>query len=190
MIPKADVLSDRVDDVVQIFRQADSEFINDGVMKKHLLNMKHVQEGCLSDPDGVPLYMEIKSGSDDTFKQYKCFRGSSQQEGYHMNLYNAFQARSIGPELFDVMLLDFVYRRNLTASQQCGFVPVHHVFNPSLLLQLQQIFHDNQQLFAKVQCQEFKIVDVSEFSKSIKFGCKKYLDGQRALDELEDSDVM
>jgi hypothetical protein len=37
-------------------------------MKKHLLNMKHVQEGCLSDPDGVPLYMEIKSGSDDTFK--------------------------------------------------------------------------------------------------------------------------
>ncbi|KAI3634588.1 hypothetical protein MIR68_007499 [Amoeboaphelidium protococcarum] len=190
MIPRADVLSGRVDDVVQIFRQADSEFIHDGVMKKHLLNMKHVQEGCLSDPDGVPLYMEIKSGSDDTFKQYKCFRGSSQQEGYHMNLYNAFQARSISPELFDVMLLDFVYRRNLTASQQCGFVPVHHVFNPSLLLQLQQIYHDNQSLFAKVQCQEFGIVDVSEFSKSIKFGCKKYLDGQRALDELEDSDVM
>ncbi|KAI3650243.1 hypothetical protein MP228_004907 [Amoeboaphelidium protococcarum] len=170
MIPRADVLSGRVDDVVQIFRQADSEFIHDGVMKKHLLNMKHVQEGCLSDPDGVPLYMEIKSGSDDTFKQYKCFRGSSQQEGYHMNLYNAFQARSISPELFDVTAVGFCVQKK---------------FNCFL-----QIYHDNQSLFAKVQCQEFGIVDVSEFSKSIKFGCKKYLDGQRALDELEDSDVM
>lgn len=66
--------------------------------------MKHVRAGCLSDPEGVDLYMEIKSGQDGTFKVFKCCRVTSQQEGYHMNLYNSFKAKSIAPVLFDVML--------------------------------------------------------------------------------------
>ncbi|KAI3653227.1 hypothetical protein MP228_002652 [Amoeboaphelidium protococcarum] len=189
-VPPADILSNRIDQVVQMFRAVNSEFIDDQVMKHHERNLKHAKDGCLSDPPGVDMYLQLKPGDDGSFKQFKCFRGTSQQEGYHMMLYNAFQAKSISPELYNVMLMDFVYRRNQDAALTCGLTPDFHIYNPLVLSQIKQLYVDNAKYFKCPVFENLTIPQVSEFSKSVKFGCSKYLGKSLDLKNISDQQLM
>jgi hypothetical protein len=78
--------------------------------------MKHVRNGCLSDPVGVQLYFErgyTKAG----LMQYRCIRGTNANEGtVHQKLNRQFGAKNAGPCLTYCMLLDFAARNNMKAS--------------------------------------------------------------------------
>jgi hypothetical protein len=65
-----------------------------------------VEEGYLSDPPGVQLYVKI--GEDkDGLVLYRCFRGTNTVEGgVHQNMIKSFGSYNAGPEL--ALLLKYI----------------------------------------------------------------------------------
>jgi hypothetical protein len=92
---------------------------------QHLL--KHVRNGCLSDPEGVDLYMPISKDSLGLI-EYRCIRGTSDVESLHQKLEMNFAPWNAGPEYADNNLAVKRHRFNIRASERYrkGFPKVGH----------------------------------------------------------------
>jgi hypothetical protein len=53
----------RINTVIHGFR-CDTKFITNEVLRVHQTQLAHIRTGCLSDHPSVPLYQEIREGSD------------------------------------------------------------------------------------------------------------------------------
>ena len=98
-------------------RQANSLFTSQ--TKKVIDNLlKHVDNGCLSDPLDCPLY--FKTGTDsDNLPIYRCVRGTNDVEGgVHQKLAMKFQSWNCGIELADAVLRLYRHRHNIRASEK------------------------------------------------------------------------
>ena len=73
----------------------------------------HILRGCLSDPEGMPMYRELRSNG--FFKQLRCLRGTNALEGYHLHLRKFFGAIYASPQLLHTLLQEFIFRWNTRA---------------------------------------------------------------------------
>ena len=93
--------------------------------KKWKAFMKHVERGCLSDPDPsvVTLYHVLYYKKSNGLPVYCCARGTSQLEGYHQKLRDAVPGWNCTPEMADCIMSEFVYRWNLMAASRYSGLP-------------------------------------------------------------------
>ncbi|KAI3642336.1 hypothetical protein MP228_011891 [Amoeboaphelidium protococcarum] len=111
IIPEAEKVAARVDEVVTKFHGMCPNFINKSVLETHQNQLKHLLNGCLSDPPGVNLYRQLSTASASLLK-LKCARGSSKQEGFHFYLRNSIKAKQMSQELADLVVMDLVFQWN------------------------------------------------------------------------------
>ncbi len=74
--------------------------------------LKHIQKGCLSDPD-IPLYYERSNQRNDGMVNYRCVRGTNSVEGYHRHLRKLLGNFAASPQLLHSVLMEFNYRWNV-----------------------------------------------------------------------------
>ena len=63
---------------------------------------RHILRGCLSDPEGMPMYREMWGSR--IFKKLRCVRGTHALEGFHLHLRKFFGALFASPELLHTLL--------------------------------------------------------------------------------------
>ena len=73
----------------------------------------HILRGCLSDPEGTPMYRELRSGG--FFKKLRCLRSTNLRStnalvGYHLHLRKKFGTIYASPELLHTLLQEFIFR--------------------------------------------------------------------------------
>jgi hypothetical protein len=122
-IPSADIVAERVNKVVMVFHKLDKTFITKKVLEAHENCMKHLRKGCLSDCPDVPLYFEKTQGEQATFQSYKVARGTNKLEGFHYYVANSTAGKVVLPEVFDLMLLEIVFRWNIERASALGRGP-------------------------------------------------------------------
>lgn len=84
-IPNPEMLVERLESVVAAFRDvqdsATGKTLFSGETSKAWDNLKkHAENGCLSDPEGLPLYYSVQ-GETGAKSDLRCARGSSRLEG-------------------------------------------------------------------------------------------------------------
>ena len=94
MVPKPSVIISRLERLVEVVSEIEDFATGEKLFKpatfKQVTNLvKHIYNECLSDPDGVPMYMKIsKKGmdfdpTDLPLPRWICLRSTSQLEGIH-----------------------------------------------------------------------------------------------------------
>jgi hypothetical protein len=83
-------------------------------MKCHVSALGHITKGCVSDPEGVPMYKDVSSLRAN-IKKYLCYRGTSALEGFHRWLRGFTSAVYLSPELMNALLHEFMSRWNAKA---------------------------------------------------------------------------
>ncbi|CAN0338349.1 unnamed protein product [Laminaria digitata] len=73
---------------------------------------KHISNGCLSDPEGVPLYYTTGTNAAGITTR-RCVRGTNSTEGYHRYLRTLLSSYCASPALAHTILLEFNYRWNI-----------------------------------------------------------------------------
>ena len=121
-IPPPDELFTRIEAVFQFFASlkfpaAEVPLISEKAREVHANQMQHVLNGCLSDVPGLSMCHVIGFNSYGMPK-YRCERGSSQLEGYHVHLRECIRARHLSPELADAILQEFNFRWNANAASK------------------------------------------------------------------------
>ncbi|KAF4723889.1 hypothetical protein FOZ62_022823, partial [Perkinsus olseni] len=79
--------------------------------------MHHVRGGCLSDPEGIPLYEEagivhFQGKKEAPLMSYKCYRGSSQLEGIHGLQASYLSGSNVGDIATQALVIDGITRHN------------------------------------------------------------------------------
>ncbi|CAM9376638.1 unnamed protein product [Sphacelaria rigidula] len=117
LVPNRERLSARFDSVIDQFRnvvdaKSGEVLLRPKAMDAINLLRKHIEAGCLSDPDGVPLYYATgKSAAGITTR--RCVRGTNSTEGYHRYLRRLLLPYCASPSLAHSMLLEFNHRWNI-----------------------------------------------------------------------------
>eukprot|EP00123_Amoebidium_parasiticum_P019075 comp24337_c0_seq10/m.46213 comp24337_c0_seq10/g.46213 ORF comp24337_c0_seq10/g.46213 comp24337_c0_seq10/m.46213 type:complete len:1170 (-) comp24337_c0_seq10:91-3600(-) len=89
-------------------------FKKDGFERLESL-LEHAQNGCLSDPPGLPLYYETTADADGLMR-YRCIRGTNEVEGaVHNPLATHFGATRMSLRLLDATMSNRRHRHNLRA---------------------------------------------------------------------------
>ncbi|CAB1103500.1 unnamed protein product [Ectocarpus sp. CCAP 1310/34] len=117
LVPRRDVLLKRFDRVIEEFggcvdNTSGEVLLRPKAMKAVRQLRKHIENDCLSDPDGMAMYFAIgknKHGLTD----YRCVRGTNDVEGYHRYLRTLLASYCASPSLAQSVLLEFNYRWNL-----------------------------------------------------------------------------
>ncbi|CAB1105835.1 unnamed protein product [Ectocarpus sp. CCAP 1310/34] len=81
-------------------------------MKDVNLLLKHIETGCLSDPEGVPLYYPTGQNAAG-ITTHRCVRGTNCTEGYHRYLRRLLSSYCASPALAHSVLLEFNFRWNV-----------------------------------------------------------------------------
>ena len=134
-IPQPQVLARRIMDVVdsKTDENTSAPLLNSSFDTVLRNAMVHVKRGCLSDPPGMELYIQLpsKGGREQGFC---CFRGTTTNEGtIHQKIVPAFGAQNAGPRLTYSMLLDFAAHSNMKAAVRNRGDFDHGHFDPWLL---------------------------------------------------------
>lgn len=89
--------------------------------------LKHVDDDCLSDPPGIPLYYAVGRDKND-LTLYRCVRGTSDTESFHQLLSRTVQCWNGGPELIECIVMIIRHRYNVRASERhrLGFPKIGH----------------------------------------------------------------
>ena len=166
-------MTSRVNAVVNAFHAVDPTFLNKSIMKSlHLNCLNHLEKGCLSDHPEVSLYLEIKEGSDATFKKLKAARGSSQQEGFHYYIRRGTAAKTVSPILYDLFLTDMTHRWNVDRSTEVHQMPAFKCYDLALLNSIHQLWSKNSGLFTTNPVDGF--VPVVNDGRTLEmFGCSR-----------------
>jgi hypothetical protein len=97
VVPQPSVILSRLDRLVDVMSEIEDfatgeKLFKDSTLKESVFFIKHIQNKCLSDPDGVPMYMKIsKKGvdfdsTDLPLPRWICIRSTSQLEGIYINI--------------------------------------------------------------------------------------------------------
>ena len=93
------------------------QFFGAGWRKQFRTAISYVQKGYLSDSPHMSMYSKVKLISAKyNVWQYRCCRGTSALEGYHLH-YRAFfhsSALNVGPRLHELLKTSFDFRWNVT----------------------------------------------------------------------------
>ena len=137
-IPDERNLNNRVQKVIDTYKghicaKSNEVLIPNDAMKRIEECMKHVKNGCLSDPDDIQLYYELGKDKDGLMK-YRSIRGTCSNEGtVHRNIKAKFGAYNAGIRLAYCMLLDFCTMNNMSAAHRNRGDPNYGHFDPWLL---------------------------------------------------------
>lgn len=174
--------------MVKTFHAVDPSFITDSMLKSvHHHCLKHLEKGCLSDHPEVNLYLELKQGSDDTFKKLKSARGSSQQEGFHFYVRQCTPAKTVSPILYDLFLADMTHRWNVDRATEVNQMPQFKCYDLALLSSIHTLWAENQELFTLNPVNGcFTIPKKSEKEPLEKFGCSRIINSLLLQDVLGD----
>ena len=122
VIPPPGPLRQRLENVIALFK--DSSFAHDGLplvspaVEEQVKNLlKHVDKGCLSDPQGVPVYFATQRDKNGLMI-YRCVRGTNNAELWHHFLSTHFEPWNAGPRLANVLMSILVHRYNVRASER------------------------------------------------------------------------
>lgn len=72
----------------------------------------HVENGCISDPEGIPLYFEGSKDAETGSPLFRCVRGTNALEGFHLHM-RVLVSWCLSPELAHLILVNFIFRWNL-----------------------------------------------------------------------------
>lgn len=115
MVPAREPLMQRTQLVMDVFTSLDARLDDpdDPLMTEKLKaefekQKCHILRGCLSDPEGTPMYRELRSGG--FFKKLRCLRSTNALEGYHLHLRKKFGTIYASPELLHTLLQEFIFR--------------------------------------------------------------------------------
>ncbi|CAM9149525.1 unnamed protein product [Sphacelaria rigidula] len=117
LVPNRERLSAHFDSVIDQFRKVINAksgelLLRPEAMEAINLLRKHIEAGCLSDPDGVPLYYATgKSAAGITTR--RCVRGTNSTEGYRHYFRRLLLPYCASPSLAHSMLLEFNHRWNI-----------------------------------------------------------------------------
>ena len=119
LVPTPEILAARVNSVYDFFVAVDKT-ISDKLLvgdahRCHVSALRHIFNGCVSDPVGVPMYRDISSAGARMLKLL-CFRGTSALEGFHRWLRSFTSAVYLNPVLMNGLLHEFMSRFNAKAS--------------------------------------------------------------------------
>ena len=124
VIAPKEKLAARVHFVIAFFQTNDTlngnidPLITKKVMEVHKKQMIHITKGCVSDPEGRPMYRIV---SDKFVKRFMCYRGTNGLEGFHFHLRAFLAALRINPKLLNVLLHEFMHRFNTKCRiRNCG----------------------------------------------------------------------
>lgn len=90
----------------------------------------HAEKGCITDPEGLVMYIEIGTDS-DSLKLYKCIRGTNATESYHQKAIKSFSPYNASAEFGNALLGDNRLRHNYRAAVRfagtydCGHYDLH-----------------------------------------------------------------
>ncbi|KAJ3199764.1 hypothetical protein HDU67_002572, partial [Dinochytrium kinnereticum] len=122
-VPSPTILAERLKKVFGQFSRpsyndSDGQPLVTDKLKKEFKNlMKHVKEGCLSDPIDVPLYRKV--GEDkNKLPLFVCFRGTNDVESLHQSLEMLFNSFNAGVDLIDASLACIRHVFNVGASER------------------------------------------------------------------------
>jgi hypothetical protein len=101
--------------------------------------LKHVDKGCLSDPENIKLYVPLQK---DKFgiQIYRCLRGTNTVELWHQFLEMRFSSWNAGIEFAFAALTLLVHRRNIRQSEKyrTNFPKIGH-YEHNLIDKIQEI---------------------------------------------------
>ena len=85
---------------------------------------EHISNGCMSDPHGVALYVNVGTAGRP---KWHCMRGTSALEGFHAHIRRFMSSHCTSPRLAQAMLMSFVYRWNqrINVNNRGGVAFVH-----------------------------------------------------------------
>lgn len=123
-IPDPEALEEALQQLIEEFQkesyndpQTDKPIVTEAVLEQVDNLLKHVRKGCLSDPEGIPLYYQV--GTKNGLPVYRCARGTSDVEGaVHSKLIKKLTMWNAGPRLGDALLAILRDRFNIRASER------------------------------------------------------------------------
>lgn len=119
IVPEPETIIRDLVDVYNLFVDMDdpsrpgTKFLGPSARATFLKEVEYVQEGLLSDRPGFNMYVEMRTLASG-FVIYRCYRSSSQLEGYHLHLREILCAGQIScsPRLLHVLSTLFDFRWN------------------------------------------------------------------------------
>ena len=116
-VPGRAELLHRFDQVYNFFREAKDSanntiLFNDAADKEIKNLRKHIENDCIGDVPGIPLYFTT-GRSKDGFTKYRCCRGTNSNEGYHRHMRKILHNHAASPQLVHLLLMEFNYRWNI-----------------------------------------------------------------------------
>ena len=173
---------------MKTFHAIDPTFITTSILQSiHQNCLNHLEKGCLSDHPEVTLYLEMKQGSDETFKHIKSTRGSSQQEGFHYYVRRSTAAKTVSPILYDLFLTDMTHRWNIDRATEVNHMPTFKCYDLSLLTSIYDLYSRNRQLFVSNPVDGF--IPITDDGRPLeKFGCSRVINSimvDNILNDLE-----
>ena len=157
-------MAERVDLVVQTFYDIDKTFINDKVLKNHKNILNHIRNGCVSDPQSIPMYMERNDGS------VICARGTNGLESWH-SFADSLAATAASPSLCDMALNILTFRWNYNHMSYFDNIKKPKSFNVGLMKRIWDLKQSQSNFKEKID----DILDFSKFNFQIPiapFGCR------------------
>jgi hypothetical protein len=134
-IPKPKILYARVQKVFEHFKDLIREMSLVKCAKKIL---KHIERGCVSDPQGISLY-RIDRKDSNGLSIYTCSRGTNSVESLHQKLARQFSCYHASAELGDTLLAELRHRHNSRAGiRNRGYYNCHH-YDQYLVEQIQML---------------------------------------------------
>jgi hypothetical protein len=175
-----------VDAVVNTFHKIDPTFVTKSTLEStHQNCLHHLERGCLSDHPEVTLYLELKQGSEETFRRLKSSRGSSQQEGFHYYVRRSTAAKTVSPILYDLFLTDMTHRWNVDRAVEVNHMPEFRCYDLSLLSSIHTLYTNHQQVFTTNPVEGF--VPITRDERPIEmFGCSRVINSILLKDILDD----
>ena len=130
LVPAPETIIRDLLDVFNLFVDMDdpsrpgTKFLVPSARALFLKEVMYVQEGLLSDRPGFNMYVEVRTLSSG-FVIYRCYRSSSQLEGYHLHLREILCAGQIScsPRLLHVLSTLFDFRWNIKSAVKAKLIP-------------------------------------------------------------------
>lgn len=134
MVPAPDILLPTFDDLVERWKGISESYsvplLNANALQALQALRPHLANGCFSDPpeELVQLYYPAGICRKTGLQLYRCIRGTNIVESFHQKLAQALGLWNAGPVLAHYLLIWFIWRWNITASENNvpGFRPIGH----------------------------------------------------------------